>query len=138
MNLFVSPPSCKHEINIGLLVEGNAYFVADFPRYLSMPPKDLDETIRSLQQLRRKTFSRFIRHRTVPWFLGSCVVLAAAIVSNPWSRSSETHAWATLAWIICVVVPSLYVMIKQRRDLFNALTLVDAELKKAKAARATK
>lgn len=138
MNLSVFSSRPGHETNIGLLVEGNAYFVADFPRYLAMQPAELDETICSLQQLRRQTFSRFIRHRTVPWFGGSCAVLCAAIIVNPSQQPSPGLAIATLAWIVAAFMPSLYVMTKQREDLFNALALLKEEIKKARAARATK
>jgi hypothetical protein len=138
MNLFAPPLSGEREINIGMVIEGNAYFIADFPRYLAMQPDQLDETISHLQQLRRQTFSRFIRHKTVPWFGASCAVLVGAIIVNPSQQPSLGLGIATLAWIVGAVLPSLYVMTKQREDLFNALTLLKEEIKKAKAARATK
>lgn len=138
MNSFVQPTSRKQEINIGLLVEGNAYFAADFSRYLAMQPTELDDTIHHLQQLRQQTFSRFIRHRTVHWFGGSCAVLCAAIIANPLKQPSSGLAIATVAWIVVALLPSLYAMTKKREDLFNALALLKEEIKKAKAARATK
>lgn len=138
MNVVASSRNDEREINIGMVVEGDAYFVADFPQYLAMQPAALDETIGNLQALRRQTFSRFIRHKTVPWFSSTCLVLCAAIIANPSHQPSRGLGIATLIWTVIVVLPSLYIMIKQREDLFNALSLLKAEIKKARAARATK
>lgn len=136
MNLTVFPEESPHETNIGLLVKGNAYFVADFPQYLAMQPEALDKTIAHLQEVRRSTYLRFIRHRTVMWFGISCGVLAAAFFADP--SSSRWLSIAASIWIVVAVLPSLFAMTRQRRDIFNALTLLRKEIMKAKAARATK
>lgn len=138
MNTLVPVPSCKQETNIGMVVEGNAYFVADFPRYLAMSAEQLDSTIADLQQTRREILGRFLRHRTVSWFGASIAGLCLAIIFTPYGRPSLAYGIATFAWLIGAVLPSMYLMIKQREDLLNALTLLKAEIKKAKAARVTK
>lgn len=137
MNLSEALGSREGDVNIGMIVEGNVY-IGDFAHYLAMSASELDTRISYLQALRRRTFSRFIRHRTVPWF-GSCLmVLAIGILANPSHKPSMALGVLTIAWAVFGVLPPLIWMNRERRDLFNALTLLRREILTAKAARATK
>lgn len=129
--------SCNPEINIGLLIEGNAYFGA-FNRYMALPRPDLESEIDRLQSIRSETYSRFIKHRTVTLLGISCSMLIAAIIAMPVEHQSPVWIVTIGLWSTFGVMPMAIWMNHERADMFNALQLLKREIKMAKAARATK
>lgn len=129
--------SGSSEINIGFIVEGNAYFGA-FNRYLAMPKPELESEIQRLQSIRRNTYSRFVKHRTVPIFAISCAMLILAIIAMPPGQPSAFWVVLVSLWSAFGIMPTAIWMKCERAPIFDALRLLKREISMAKAALATK
>jgi hypothetical protein len=120
--------------NIGMVVEGDAYFSDKFDECLKKSITELDAKIKYLEDCRRKVRSSFLRHPSVRNFVASWIPLLVLCLMP----LTMAIGIAIYAWLFFVYLPLLCLMTHRRRGLVDALGFIKEEIKKVKAARAAK
>lgn len=104
------------------------HYHGDVARYRAMDKSALQEERERLLRKRRATYRAFVRHRTVPWFLGSMAAFSVFMLAT-WGKALTPATMAALFGSVALVAASTVWMARRRRPLFDGLQLIKADLK---------
>lgn len=111
----------------------NQHYHGDYARYKSMDAEQLRVERADLAKKRSATYQAFMRHPTVPWFGGAMLVYAMGIAFIWGEQVSPLWASFILLWMFFAVAPSLWMMVRRRRALFDGLQILRTDLKLVEA-----
>lgn len=111
----------------------NQHYHGDYARYKSMDAAQLRVERTDLTKKRSATYKAFMRHPTVPWFAGAILVYAIGVAFIWGNQPPPLGALFMALWMFFAVGPSLWMMFRQRRALFDGLQILRTDLKLVEA-----